>query len=265
MTRLPWLAFLAAVPLSALARQPQIPHFDPQTTKVALIENGVEPLSYTTAVVNASSFWKQYGGAVGTNVGGIVGTSIESGSGIASSNRPNGADENVKQLLGENNLAPAINAALIQRLAGAWGFAYDESHVVVLKDSVASVDPNTQLARGLPSDADLVLMTEVRNVNLTERFSMGGALAAGVTLGTSRKSLTTEVSVVMRALQRNASDGTYKQIWAAVCGPNYTSMKTSYPLKELTESHEKVTEILEEATRRAIDICSRRLPALTQS
>jgi hypothetical protein len=92
-------------------------------------------------------------------------------------------------------------------------------------------------------------MTEVHNVNLTERFSMGGALAARFTRGTNKKSLTTEVSVVVRAIQHNAADGTYKQIWSEVCGTNYTTMKTPYPLKELEESHDKVTEIVVEATR----------------
>jgi hypothetical protein len=253
------------MPLSVVGRQPEVPHFDPQSTTVAMIENGVEPLSYTTGVVSASSFWKQYGVSVGTNVGGIIGTSIESASGIAAARHPNGADSPVRDLLGENQLAPTINATLIERLAGAWGFAFDAGRVIELRDEPAVVDPNTKLVKGLHSDADLILMTEVHNLNLTERFSMGGAFAAGVTFGMNKKSLTTEVSVVMRAVQRNASDGTYKQIWAEVCGPNYTTMKKSYPLKQLTESHEKVAEILDEATHQAIDICSRRLASLSKT
>ena len=264
MNRALGLALLLIAPLSALAHQPTIQHFDPQSTKLALIENGAEPLTYTTGVVNAASFWKQYGGSVGTNVGGIVGTSIQSASGIASTNHPNGSDSPVKELMGENQLAPSIQATLIERLAATWGFPYDASQVIVLKDAPAVIDPNTKLVKGVNSDADLVLMTEVHNVNLTERFSMGGAFAAGLTFGTNKKSLTTEVSVVMRALQRNANDGSYKQIWAEVCGPNYTSMKTSYPLKQLSESHEKVTEILDEAAHQAIDICNRRLANLAK-
>ena len=102
-------------------------------------------------------------------------------------------------------------------------------------------------------------MTEVRNVNLTERFSMGGALAAGLTFGANRKSLTTEVSVAVRAIRHNTSDGSYKQIWSELCGTNYTTMKTSYPLKDLEESHDKVIEILTEATERSIANCTRRL------
>jgi len=41
-------------------------------------------------------------------------------------------------------------------------------------------------------------------------------------------------------------------------------MKTSYPLKQLSESHEKVTEILDEAAHQAIDICNRRLANLAK-
>lgn len=265
MNRSSGFVLLLLAPLCATGRQPPVPHFDPQTTRVALIENGTEPLSYTTGVVNASSFWKQYGGAVGTNVGGIVGTSIQSGSGIANARHPTGSDSPVRDLLGENKLAPTINAALIERLAAAWGFQYGSGQAIELRDEPAVIDPNTQLAQGIRSDADLILMTEVHSLNLTERFSMGGAFAAGLTFGTNKKSLTTEVSVVMRALQRSASDGTYKQIWAQVCGPNYTTMKASYPLKDLTESHDKVLEILDEAARQAIDLCSRRLNALTRT
>lgn len=255
------VVLLAASALAATAWAADLPHFDPRSTKVAFVENGDAPLSYTTGVVDAKSFWKQYGGSVGTDVGGIVGTTIATQSTAAALRHPNGADSPVQQLLGENQLAPSINGAVIERLAAAWGFNYKPEQLNVLKDAPAVIDPNTKLIRGLSNDADLILMTEVHNVNLTERFSMGGALAAGVTFGTNKKSLTTEVSVVVRAVQHDAAAGGYKQIWSLVCGTNYTSMKTSYPLKELMESHEKVTEIVAEATERSIANCSRRLAA----
>ena len=255
-----WVYLLTA-PIYVFARGPDLPHFDPQTTKVAFIENGDSPLSYTTGVVDAKSFWKQYGGSVGTNVGGIVGTTISTQSTAAALRHPNGADSPVEQLLGENQLASTVNRAVIEQLAAAWGFSLNAGQVLVLRDKAAIVDPNTKLVHGLESDADLVLMTEVHNVNLTERFSMGGALAAGVSFGTSKKSLTTEVSVVVRAIQHDVATGTYKQVWAEVCGPNYTTMKTSYPLKELLDSHDKVMEIVNEATEKSIAICGRRLAA----
>jgi hypothetical protein len=260
MHRAPGWVFLLATPICVFARG-DLPHFDPQTTKVAFIENGDAPLSYTTGVVDAKSFWKQYGGSVGTNVGGIVGTTISTQSTAAAMRHPNGGDSPVQQILGENQLAPTVNGAVIKQLAAAWGFSFSPDQVVVLRDVPAIVDPNTKLIEGLKSDAELVLMTEVRNVNLTERFSMGGALAGGLSFGTSKKSLTTEVSVVVRAIQHDAATGTYRQIWAAVCGPNYTSMKTSYPLKDLVDSHDKVMEIVNEATEQSIAICGRRLTA----
>lgn len=255
------LILLVATPIIVVARQPDLPHFDPHTTRVAFVENGAAPLTYTTGVVDAKSFWKQYGGSVGTNVGGIVGTTISTQSTAAALRHPNGADSPVAQILGENQLAPEVNGALIERLAAAWGFTYKPEELVVLKETPAVLDPNTKLITGLSSDADLILMSEVHNVNLTERFSMGGALAAGLTFGTNKKSVTTEVSVVLRAIQHNAADGSYKQIWAEVCGPNYTTMKTSYPLKDLVESHDKVMEIVKEATGQSIAICGRRLAA----
>jgi hypothetical protein len=257
---LSWV-FLITTPIYVFAGGSDLPHFDPQTTKVAFIENGDSPLSYTTGVVDAKSFWKQYGGSVGTNVGGIVGTTISSQSTAAALRHPNGGDSPLQQILGENQLAPTVNDAVIKQLAAAWGFPINPNQVVVLRGIPAIVDPNTKLLEGLNSDADLVLMTEVRNVNLTERFSMGGALAAGFSFGTSKKSLTTEVSVVVRAIQRDVATGAYRQIWAEACGPNYTTMKTSYPLSELVNSHDKVMEIVNEATERSIAICGRRLAA----
>jgi hypothetical protein len=46
---------------------------------------------------------------------------------------------------------------------------------------------------------------------------------------------------------------------------NYTTMKKSYPLKELSESHEKVLEVLNEAAQQSIDLCSRRLVSLPRT
>jgi hypothetical protein len=260
MNRMLGFILLVTSPAVVCARS-DLPHFDPQSTKVAFVENGDAPLSYTTGVVDAGSFWKQYGGSVGTNVGGIVGTTITAESTGAAIRHPNGADSPVQQILGENQLAPTVNAAVIERLANAWGFTYKPEQLLVLKDRPAAIDPNTKLISGLSSDADLILMTEVRNINLTERFSMGSAFAAGLTLGTNKKSLTTEVSVVVRAIAHNPADGSYKQVWAEVCGTNYTSMKTSYPLRELVESRDKVNEIITEATEKSIANCTRRLSA----
>jgi hypothetical protein len=261
MSRSLGIALLLSVPLCVMGRESAIPHFDAQSTKVAFVENGTAPLSYTTGVVDAASFWKQYGGSVGTNVGGIVGTTISGESTAAALLHPNGADSPVRQILGDNDLARTVNDAVIERLATAWGFRYGPDQLAILKDAPATIDPETQLVKGLDSDAELILMTEVRRVNLTERFSMGGALASGITFGTNRKSLTLEVSVVTRAIAHNAGDGTYRQVWSLVCSPNYTSMKTSYPLKDLVDSHDKVMEIVHEATEQSISSCSRRLAA----
>jgi hypothetical protein len=257
------LTLLLAASVWVHAGQTEPSHFDPRTTKVAFIANGTGPLSYTTGVVDASSFWKQYGGSVGTNVGGIIGTTISAHSTAAAVLHPIGADSPVQQILGDNDLARTVNEAVIERLAAAWGFQYSPDQLITLKDAPATIDSSTQLIKGLDNDADLILMTEVHRVNLTERFSMGAAFASGLTFGTNRKSLTLEVSVVTRAIARNRGDGTYRQVWAQVCGPNYTTMKTSYPLTELVESHDKVMEIVKEATDKSIEICSRRLAAFT--
>lgn len=138
MNRTPGFILLVTSSIVVDARQTDLPHFDPQSTKVTFIENGDAPLSYTTGVVDASSFWKQYGVSVGTNVGGIVGTTISAQSTAAAVRHPNGADSPVQQLLGENRLAPLVNDAVIERLAAAWGFTYKADRLVVLKDPPAA-------------------------------------------------------------------------------------------------------------------------------
>jgi hypothetical protein len=101
-------------------------------------------------------------------------------------------------------------------------------------------------------------MLEVNNINLTEIFSMGGAFAAGLTMGTNTKSLTTEATVALRAFKPSVDEpGTYEMAWWRLCGPNYTTMKTSYTMDELQEKPELIQQILDEAKVQAVEGCSR--------
>lgn len=172
----------------------------------------------------------------------------------------------VQKLYGDSTLATTLHTTLLPKLASAWNAPFSSATIIeVSADKPVTVDPNTKMASGLNTDSDLVLMTEVRNINLTERFSAGGALAAGFTFGANKKSLTTEVMVVMRALKRDPASGQYKEIWSNSCGTNYALMKTSYYLDELAQDPIKMRAILDEATTQTIDYCTRVIDAAAKS
>jgi len=256
--------------LAGCATQPSISQLRQATGKVVFVENGSQPLGYSTGVIDTASFWGQYGDSVGTQVGGplsmAAGSAAARSGNIATMSKEEQNREMVKRLYGDSALVTTINAALLPKLAAAWRAPFNASTVVKLStDKAIVVDPNTKTASGLNSDADLVLMAEVRNINLTERFSAGGALAAGFTFGTNKKSLTTEVLVVVRALKRDSASGQYKEIWSNSCGSNYALMKTSYFLEELAQDPSKMRAILDEAATQTLDYCNKMIDAAAKS
>jgi hypothetical protein len=256
-----WVA--VALLLSGCASVPNISQLNQDVRTVAFVKNGTRPLNYSTGVVDAASFWAAYGGGVSSNLGGsLIADSLQSSGASTSNSKADQNREMVKRLFGDHGLARKVNDALLPQLADVWGVQYDEANVVLLTDKIALADPQTGVLQGVETNADLILMIQVENVNLTERLSMGGALAAGFTMGMNKKALTTEATVAMRAFKRDPQLGGYKQVWHALCGPNYTTMKTSYLLSEITESPARMTEILDEAAAQSVEICSKTLGSI---
>lgn len=249
--------------LTGCATQPSISQLRQANGKVALVENGSQPLNFTAGVIDTSSFWGQYGGAI---VGGVAGAAIDEAGHQAAESKQDQNRKMVKTLYGDSTLATAVNDTLLSKLAVAWNVPFSPATVIkVSTDKPVQVDPSTKSASSLNTDADMVLMTEVHNINLTERFSAGGALASGFTFGTNKKSLTTEVTVVMRALKKDAASGQYKEVWSRACGPNYTTMKTSYYLEDLAQDSSKMREVLDEATTQTLDYCTKAIDAAAKS
>lgn len=141
------------------------------------VQNGVEPVRYSTGVIDTSSFWANYGG-------GMNGLAFDAIAAQEQKRQLSKAEQNalmVKGLYGDHDLASTVYREVMPNLARAWGQPYDSAELVVLKDELAVVEDG--LLKNFKSDADLVLMLEVSNINLTEKFSMGGAFAAGLTMG----------------------------------------------------------------------------------
>jgi hypothetical protein len=258
------LLVTTVITLSGCASTPPIAQLSQGTRKVALVQNGTVPLSYSTGVVDAASFWSQYGGGMsGAPVAVAVGNTMAAAGRSEEAGQAAQKRDLAKVLVGDTDIAPVINAALLPQLARAWGVGYDQARVITLGERLASVEPQTLRLQGLQIDADLILMVEVANINVTQKFSLGAGLASGVTFGTSKKALTTEVTVLMRAFKPDPAGTGYKQVWVRSCGPNYTTMKTAYYMDDLKQSPEKMTQILDEAKAQSIDRCGRLLTGLS--
>lgn len=256
------LALLATcVALASCAADPRITDIKNELkqgkTKVAFVQNGVKPLSYSTGVIDTASFWSTHGGGVSL-VGEAVGDAV-------TAQRKDKNAEMVEKLYGDNPMTAKITAALLPVFANAWHVPYDATNVIRLKDNVAYVDPKSGYLTNVDSDADMLLVAQVDNINLTERFSAGGALLSGVTMGTNEKSLTTEVRVGLYVFKRDPEWDSFKPAWSTSCGPLYVHMETSYPLKELAASKGKMNAVLTEATRQAIERCTASLNAFAKS
>jgi hypothetical protein len=255
----------ALIALSGCASTPPISQLSQGARKVALVQNGTVPLSYSTGVIDAASFWANYGGGLtgGPAVSALGNTMAAAGRSEETSKAAQNRDI-AKTLVGDTDIAQVVSAALLPQLARAWGARYDQARVITLGDKLASVEPQTLHLQGLQIDADLVLMIEVANINVTQKFSLGSSLASGITFGAGKKALTTEVTVLMRAFKLDAAGAGYKQVWAQSCGPNYTTMKTAYYMDDLKQSPEKMIQILDEAKTQSIDRCGRMLAGLSK-
>ncbi|WP_323846190.1 hypothetical protein [Microbulbifer magnicolonia] len=71
----------------------------------------------------------------------------------------------------------------------------------------------------------------------------------------------TEATVLVPAFKPSvANPGNYEMTWWRTCGPNYTTMKTSYTMEELEEKPELMQTILDKA--KAIDGCTSMLTSI---
>jgi hypothetical protein len=249
--------FITCLALASCTSQPSISELKQGTTKVAFVQNGMKPLGYSTGVIDTPSFWSQHGQSVSLAAA-AVGSVVDG----------NRVDKNalmVEKLYGSSQMAEKITAAVLPAFAQAWHVSYDPTKVIRLTDTVARVDLSSGYLTNVDSDADMLLVAQVDNINLTERFSMGGALLSGVTMGMNEKMLTTEVRVGLQVFKRDPNWDTYKQVWATSCDPQYIHMETAYPLTELAASRKKMDEVLAEATRQSIERCTASLNALAKN
>ena len=254
---LPIIAVLAV--LSACASQ-DIAELRKGAGTVSFVQHGSKPLGYSAGVIDTASFWATYGDAVSAQLGGIE---LIDALAEASKEQTEALREHnelvVDLMYDKHDLAESVNSTLLADLAAAWGLAFDPDQVIVIPANAVFVDFRDDTLSGMSLISDLVLMVDVQEVRLTERFSAGSALANGVTLGTNEKSLTVEAPVNLRVFRRDSESGELRYVWGRRCGANYTSMSTAYPLDVLWNQPEMMTEVLDEARDLSIAHCRKTL------
>lgn len=224
---------------------------------VAFVQHGTEPLDYSTGVIDASSFWAVYGDDVARRLGGIEAFNELAKDGRSAQEYY--AEQNhylVDILYDRHDLADNVAKQLMPELAAAFGVAYRPAELVVLDENVVFLDPDSLRLRGFDTEAELILMIDVAEINLTERFSAGSALANGVTFGTNQKKLTVQSPTNLRAFRRPTPDEDPELVWSHRCGADYTSMKTAFTLEELMLEPAKMEAVLDEARDQTIGRCS---------
>lgn len=253
-------AALAA--LSACAGQ-DIAELRKDADTITFVQHGNKPLAFSTGVIDTASFWATYGDAVSAQLGSVE--LIEALAEVSKEQTEALREHNelvVDLMYDEHDLAESVNSTLLADLATAWGLAFDPDQVIVIPANAVFVDFRDDTLSGTSLNSDLVLMVDVQEVRLTERFSAGSALANGVTLGTNEKALTVESPVNFRVFRRDNESGELHYVWGRRCGANYTSMSTAYPLDVLWNQPETMAEVLNEARDLSIAHCRKVLSKL---
>ncbi len=125
----------------------------------------------------------------------------------------------------------------------------------VLAESAAA-SGRSDAAQKAPAAAELTL---------TEKFSVGGAFAAGFTLGTNTKKVAAQTTVTLRAYRRDPASGQYRKVWTTLCQGPATNSKVEYPFPEVIESRDKARQLWDAAVPVTIESCSKILAYMEKS
>lgn len=243
---------------------PPVSELRSDVNSVTFVQLGAEPINYSFGVVDTSSFWAAYGDGVSGQLGGGA-----LWTGLAADGRKKGMEKMpdnarlMRELYGTHPLVARVRDSVLPGLGKLWSVRYEPDQLLVRERGEITFDKEGNLL-GFDSDSDLVLLYSVSNIMLTERFSMGGALASGFTMGTNTKSVTTTATVRLEAYKRDPATSKHTNVWTLGCGANYTQMKKSYPFPEVVKSKEKVTELLDETAQISIDGCNKTIDRFNQ-
>lgn len=205
------------------------------------IQQGTQPTLMKFGIVDAASFWKDFGAAHSVAV-----TSSEL-------NRPS-ADKVMRDLLGDHSMSSQVAKKLMPLYANEWGVPYHSKKLFVMKKGKVKSDKNGFMS-GIKTKADLVLVIEVPLVKFNEKKSLAGGLLAGLTLGTNEKDVAAEISVSFRAYKKDNLSRKHKLVREGNCYITEYNMDKKIPFKEVIKSKEKAKILWDDATEKGIKIC----------
>ena len=260
-------ALLVLLALYGCASGPKVSELREGVRSVTFVQHGTEPLKYSFGVVDTSSFWAQNGGNLGPGVG-VVGmaageTAAQVGRDVAAKNAPTAAQV-MKSLYGSHQMVNDASRTIMPQLAKLWGVPYDAKQVRVVQSDKPLMDAQGQMT-GVVGTPDLVLRFTVANLELTEKFSVGGAFAAGFTMGTNTKNVAAQTTAVMSAYKRDPATGKYTNVWTQLCSGLAMNSKVAYPFPEVVKSRDKAKELWDAVTPLTIESCSKVIESVAKS
>ena len=171
---------------------------------------------------------------------------------------------NIDLSAAEIQLVNEVGRSVMPQLAQLWGVPYSPAQLRVVQPGTRLEDAQGNLV-GIPASTDLVLLYAMPSVTMTEKFSVGGAFAAGFTMGTNTKNVAADTFVTLNAYKRDAAGGGYKKVWTGVCTGMAMHSKAQYPFPEVMRSREKAKEIFDAAVPTTVESCSQALQAHAKS
>lgn len=261
----PGFAALIALLLNGCASSPSVSELRAGVGSATFIQYGTEPLTYSFGVVDTASFWGTHGSAVSGNLGHSAIAEIAAAEGREETQkRAPAAAQAMKMLYGNHGLVSDVSGRVMPQLAQAWGVPYDPRQLRLMQPGKPIEDAQGNFI-GPRANTDLVLVFAFNGLSLTEKFSAGGALAAGFTLGANTKNVAAETTVTLRAYKRDPASGQYKKVWTQLCQGMAMFSKVSYPFPEVMQSPEKARELWDAILPVTVESCSKRLASAAGS
>lgn len=250
--------FTLALLLPGCATGPSLSELRGGVRSATFVQQGREPVQLGFGVVDTASFWATHGSGVSSQLGGgYLWRDLEQGGRADVEKRAPTAADVMRWLYNKHPLVDQTSAALMPKLATLWDVPYEPAKVRVVDLRVIE-DQDGNFTAFAPT-TDLVIVYSVQHLRLTERFTLGNALLAGVTFGTNTKNVTAELDIFYRAYKRDPASGKHKRAWHSGCGLHSAYMTTDLPFPEVVKSREKAKQLWDEASATTIDRCAKHL------
>ena len=260
----------ASLAFAGCAAGPTVSQLRNDVTTATLVQHGTEPLTYKFGVVDGASFWAK---AAESNT--TVYVPLSAGTVAAANVAANAAAAHGRAVVAERaptvaeimsglfNRHPLVNdagKALLPKLAHAWGVPFNARSVRVLPKETKLEDESGKFTAFQPT-TDIVLVFAVSEVEITEKPTLGGALAAGLTVGFNAKQVSSQTTAALTAYKRDAGSGQYGRVWSLRCLVPILGMDVTFPFADLVKSPEKAKQLWDSTTPKLIENCSHLLEA----